>query len=86
MVYLENYQHNLWPVISCPPKDKALYESCLENPPGSCNVLIKRPVNVAKFAAQYFGGFKPELHEIILKQIKEKEKEVIAADERYRVM
>ena len=63
-----------WPVVSCPPKESALYESCLRNPPGTSNAVIRNPENVAKFAAQYFGGYKPQLHNIILEQIKKKKR------------
>lgn len=73
-----------WLVISCPPKDNALYESCLNNPSGSCNALIKKPENIAKSAAQYFGIVKPELQDIILKQIREKEEKILVADKKYR--
>lgn len=73
-----------YPVVSCPPKESALYESCLGNPPGTSNAVIPLPENVAKFAAQYFGIVKSKLHEIVLKQIKEKEGEVLALDKKYR--
>ena len=69
-----------WPVVSCPPEESALYESCLKNPPGTSNAVIPRPENVARFAAQYFGGYKEELHTIVLEQIKEKEEKIISAD------
>ena|SRR3989338_1791116 len=69
-----------WPVVSCPPEESALYESCLKNPPGTSNAVIPLPENVARFAAQYFGGYKEELHTIVLEQIKEKEEKIISAD------
>jgi phosphoribosylaminoimidazole carboxylase PurE protein len=46
--------HSVHPVVSCPPD--GLNESCLTNPPGSSNAFIKRPDNVAKFAAQMFSS------------------------------
>jgi len=63
-----------WPVISCPPKDKAFYESCLGNPSGTSNSVIRIPENVARYAAQSFGGYIPQLHDMILEQIKEKKR------------
>jgi 5-(carboxyamino)imidazole ribonucleotide mutase len=46
--------HSTRPVISCPPD--APNKSCLTNPPGSSNVYIENPSNVAEFLQQYFSN------------------------------
>jgi len=56
--------HSVFPVVSCPPDE--MNETCLTNPSGSSNAFIKRPDNVAKFAAQMFSCHDAALKEKIV--------------------
>ena len=74
--------HALGPVVSCPPD--APNESCLTNPPGSCNAYIARPENVGKFIAQVYAGANPTFRDL-LEQSKSKKIEALTkADSRFR--
>jgi phosphoribosylaminoimidazole carboxylase PurE protein len=68
--------HALAPVISCPPDSKkyanGINETCLQNPPGSSNVYIKRAGNVGRFIAQMYAGVNPEYAERLLDQNRKK--------------
>jgi len=63
--------HALAPVISCPPDvpkagiPTGHNTSCLTNPPGSPNAYIARPGNVAKFLAQIYAPFNPEVKKLL---------------------
>lgn len=70
--------HSVFPVVSCPPE--GLNESCLMNPPGSSNAFIKRPENVAKFAAQLFSVYNENLKSFINSQNQEKIQKLQKAD------
>ena len=70
--------HSVFPVVSCPPD--GMNETCLTNPPGSSNAFVKRPDNVAKFAAQMFSHHDAALKEKIVSMNKEKVKKLEQAD------
>merc|ERR1711981_968847 len=63
--YLANF-----PIVSCPPD--GMNSTCLTNPPGSSNAYIMKPANVAKFAAQMFSRFNPEVSDALNASIAEK--------------
>merc|ERR1712060_156915 len=68
-----------FPVVSCPPD--GLNQTCLTNPPGSSNAFICKPANVAKFAAQYFANYCPEIAAALDASITEKISKLEQADE-----
>ncbi|MFC1521164.1 AIR carboxylase family protein [Elusimicrobiota bacterium] len=68
-----------WPVVSCPPNEKHV-ASCLGNPRGTSNATILKPVNAARFAAQYFSAREKDLLDKLFEQISQKKKEVVEAD------
>jgi phosphoribosylaminoimidazole carboxylase PurE protein len=70
--------HSVFPVVSCPPD--GMNETCLTNPPGSSNAFIKRPDNVAKFAAQMFSCHDATLKAKIVSVNREKIKQLERAD------
>jgi len=70
--------HSVFPVVSCPPD--GINETCLTNPPGSSNAFIKRPDNVAKFAAQMFSVYDENIKEKILELNEAKVKKLEQAD------
>jgi len=55
--------HSMYPVISCPPAWPN--ETTLSNPPGSSNLVVKRPVNVAKAVAQIYSARNSTLQTIL---------------------
>lgn len=71
--------HSVFPVVSCPPE--GINDTCLLNPPGSSNAFIKRPDNVAKFAAQMFSSHNTKLKSVIISQNLEKVKKLEKADQ-----
>lgn len=74
--------HSYHPVISCPPD--APNQSCLTNPPGSCNAYIANPSNVGKFIAQMFSSNDPALRRKILDSNMAKIASLEEADKRIR--
>lgn len=70
--------HSVFPVVSCPPD--GMNETCLTNPPGSSNAFIKRPDNIAKFAAQMFSCHDITLKEKIVSMNEEKINKLERAD------
>lgn len=71
--------HSVHPVISCPP-NKDHYESCLHNPPGSSNSLVRNPRNAARHVAQILGQNIPQARETILNGNIEKIAKLVRAD------
>lgn len=73
-------------VISCPPYSsspkevKKALEMCLGNPKGSSNVLTPKRENVAKATAQHFSQYDSKLSEKLVKEVKDKEKDILEKD------
>ena len=67
------------PVVSCPPD--ALNDTCLRNPPGSCNAYIQRPANIGKYAAQMFSHCNESCRQKLETQIEAKKASLIEDDE-----
>merc|ERR1719450_147411 len=59
-----------FPVVSCPPD--GMNNTCLTNPPGSSNAFICKPANIAKFAAQMFAHYSPDISQKLRENIAEK--------------
>merc|ERR1712100_255514 len=71
--YLANF-----PVVSCPPD--GMNNTCLTNPPGSSNAFICKPANIAKFAAQMFAHYSPDISAALDASIAEKITKLEKAD------
>merc|ERR1712093_1448 len=70
---------SMFPVVSCPPD--GMNNTCLTNPPGSSNAFICKPANIAKFAAQMFAHYSPDISAALDASIAEKITKLEAADE-----
>merc|ERR1712164_149806 len=69
---------SMFPVVSCPPD--GLNNTCLTNPPGSSNAFICKPTNIAKFAAQMFAHYSPDISAALDASIAEKITKLEKAD------
>ena len=69
---------SMFPVVSCPPD--GMNNTCLTNPPGSSNAFICKPANVAKFAAQMFAHYSPDISAALDASIAEKITKLEKAD------
>merc|ERR1711959_699088 len=67
-----------FPVVSCPPD--GMNNTCLTNPPGSSNAFICKPANIAKFAAQMFAHYSPDVSAALDASIAEKITKLEKAD------
>merc|ERR1719327_1272366 len=67
-----------FPVVSYPPD--GMNNTCLTNPPGSSNAFICKPTNIAKFAAQMFAHYSPDIAAALDSNIAEKIKKLEKAD------
>ena len=71
------------PVISSPPDH--FNQSCVNNPAGSSNAYIGRPVNVARFIAQKFYYTNPDYRKKIVGSITSKIEELNGTDNTLRL-
>jgi phosphoribosylaminoimidazole carboxylase PurE protein len=69
---------SMFPVVSCPPD--GMNNTCLTNPPGSSNAFICKPANIAKFAAQMFAHYSPDISATLDASIAEKITKLEKAD------
>jgi len=69
---------SMFPVVSCPPD--GMNNTCLTNPPGSSNAFICKPANIAKFAAQMFAHYSPDIAAALDSNIAEKITKLEKAD------